>query len=138
MPEKEVYVDPMNTIFAKVMEIFTWVGLIVMVVFGLLYLFGLNSYVSMPSAISHWGEPASKFWEEVKGVRISGYSFLTYLNTMDCLSMIGISILALAPLLSIIGALFRSKKIYTVLLLILTAEFIFAVIRPLIMAGGGE
>ena len=133
MSKREVYVDPMNTTFAKVMEIFTWGGLIVMVIFGLLYLFGLSSYVSMPSAISHWGESASKFWEETKGIHISGYLFLHHLNTVDCLSMVGISILALAPLFSVIGALFRAKKVYVILLLILTAEFIFAIIRPLIM-----
>jgi len=68
MPKKEVYVDPMNTIFARVMDF----------------------------------------------------------------------ILALAPFFSVIGALFRAKKVYVILLLILTAEFIFAIIRPLIMAGGRE
>ena len=138
MSNKEVYIDPMNTTFARVMEIFTWIGLIVMVVFGLLYLFGLSSYVDMASVVNHWGDSASKFWEETKGIHISGYVFLHHLNTMDCLSLIGISILALAPLFALVGALFRAKGIYIVLLLILIAEFIFAIIRPLIMAGGGE
>jgi len=137
MQEKEIQVDSMNTSFARVMEIFTWIGLITMVIFGLLYLFDLNSYVSVASVISHWGNSESKFWQETKGIRISGYLFLKHLNTVDCLSMVGVCILALAPLFSVVAALFRSKKIYTILLLILTVEFIFAIIRPLIMGGGG-
>jgi len=138
MSNKEVYIDPINTTFARVMEICTWIGLIVMLVFGVLYLFELNSYVSMSSVVSHWGLPASKFWEETKGVHINGYLFLHHLNTMDCLSLIGISLLALAPFFSLIGTLFRAKGIYFILILILLCEYIFAIIRPLIMAGGGE
>jgi len=140
MPEKEeVYVDPMNTSFAKIMEIFTLIGLLVMVVFGILYIIGINPYVDMPSVVNNWGLSATKFWEETEGIHVKGYIFLKHLNTMDCLSMIGIAILSLAPLASVIGSLFHSKKkIYVILLLILIAEFIFAIIRPLIMAGGGH
>ena len=137
--ERQVQIDPMNTIFAKVMEIFTLIGLIVMIIFGLLYILGMSPYVDMSSVINHWGLPAGKFWEETKGIQVKGYVFLKHLNTMDCLSMIGIAVLALAPLLSVLGALSRAKsKIYIVLLLILTGEFIFAIIRPLLMAAGGE
>jgi len=135
MRKEEVHIDPMNKTFAKVMEVFTLIGLIVMVIFGLLYLFNLSSYVDTQSAIAHWGHSASKFWEETKGVRISGYNwFLTNLNRMDCLSMLGIVILALTPFLSIVFAIPRSKGAYRGLLFILTLEFIFAILRPLIMA----
>lgn len=139
MSEKKVYIDPMNIAFAKIMEIFTLIGLLVMLIFGLLYIMGMNPYLNIASVINHWGLPASKFWSQTKGIQVKGYVFLHYLNTMDCLSMLGICIMALAPLFSVLGAVLRARnKIYTILLIILMAEFIFAIIRPIIMAAGGE
>ncbi|WP_038057338.1 hypothetical protein [Thermodesulfobacterium hydrogeniphilum] len=138
--ENKVYVDPLNITFAKFMEITTYIGLIVMVIFGLLYLFGLPGFVNMKHAISHWNLPVSKFWEEVKGIRVYGYSwFLTNLTAMDCLSMVGICILALAPLAGLVSGIFKTKgqKAYTIFFIILTIEFLFAILKPIIMPGVG-
>lgn len=131
---KEVKVDPMNTTFAKVMEIFTLIGLIVMIVPAIGYFAGISQFVELKEAVKHWDEPSSKFWEEVKGIEISGYSwFLNNLTYMDCLSILGIVVLAIAPLLSIIITIPKSRGIYTILLAILAIEFIIAILRPLFM-----
>jgi len=139
MEKRDVVVDPMNTSFARIMEIFTLIGILVMLIFGVLYIVGLNSYVNTYETITHWGLPANQFWEEIKGIHLKGYIFLKHLNAMDSLSMLGIAILALAPLFSIIGSFLKTdKKIYKALLTVLILEFAFAVVRPLIMAGGGH
>ena len=76
MAEKnQVHVDPANLVFAKAMEIVTYIGIAVMIVFGLLYLFGLSSFVDMKAAIAHWHLPVGKFWHEVAGIHISGYDW---------------------------------------------------------------
>ncbi len=136
---KEVRVDPINLRFARVMEILTIVGLLVMIIPAIGYFMGINQFVSLKEAIMHWDEPAHKFWEEMKGMEISGYSwFLNNLTYADCLSIIGIVILALTPLISLIVSISKAEKLYKVLLLILVIEFIIAIVRPLFMQVTGH
>jgi len=131
---KEVKVDPMNTAFARVMEILTYVGLALMIAPGIAYILGGTGYVSVESAISHWDKPASEFWMSVKGIEIKGYSwFLSNLSYLDCLSIMGIVILAIAPLASIVAAAVKADSKYKVILLIAVIEFIVAIVRPLFM-----
>ncbi len=142
MAEKkdQIYVDPINLIFARVMEVVTYIGIAVMILFGILYLAGLKAFVNMKEAISHWNLPVGKFWEEVAKIHISGYSwFLTNLSSMDCLSMIGICILSLAPLAALVAAITKvgKYKAFAFLFLILIVEFVFAILKPIIMPGVG-
>ncbi len=142
MAEKnQVHVDPANLVFAKAMEIVTYVGIAVMIVFGLLYLFGLSSFVDMKAAIAHWHLPVGKFWHEVAGIHISGYDwFLKNLTKMDCLSMLGICLLALAPLAGILAAwpkVGATHKVLVLLFLILVIEYLFAIFKPIILPGVG-
>jgi len=123
------------------MEVVTWAGVAVLLVFGLIYMFGVSTFVDMKQAVAHWGEPAGDFWESVSGTGVHGYGwFLSRLSKMDAISMVGICVLGLAPLAAILAALKRSARdrAYLIIFLILAVEFIFAVIRPLIMGGGGE
>ena len=137
---KEVKVDPMNTAFARVMELVTYLGLVVMVIFGLLYLFGLPGFADMKQVIANWHLSVSELWKELKGREIHGYSwFFSNLTKMDSLSMLGICILALAPFAAMIAALFRTgkQKAYTIFFIILILEFAFAILKPIIMPGVG-
>jgi hypothetical protein len=45
--KNKIYVDPANLIFAKAMEIVTYIGIAVMIIFGLLYLAGISSFVDI-------------------------------------------------------------------------------------------
>ena len=138
---QEVKIDPINITFAKTMEKVTWVGIIVMLVFGVLYLAGISSFVDPQTAISHWGQPTGTFWQDVKGIEVHGYGwFFTNLSFMDCVSMLGICILAIAPLVAVISSIPKAakEKTFVIFFIILSLEFLFAVVRPLIMAGGGE
>jgi len=138
--EEDVLVSPVNTSFARALEVVTWIGIGAMVTFGVLYLFGLSSFVGAKASVAHWHRPASDFWHDLKGMEPDGYGwFLGSLNAMDSLSMVGISVLALAPLAAIFAAITRStQKIYVFMFFVLALEFIFAIVRPLIMAGGGH
>ncbi len=142
MAEKnQVHVDPANLVFAKAMEIVTYIGLAVMIVFGLLYLVGFAPFVKVEHAIAHWHLPVSRFWHEVAGIHISGYGwFLKNLTKMDCLSKLGICILALAPLVGILAAwpkVGATHRVLTLLFLILVVEYLFAIFKPIILPGLG-
>ncbi len=132
--------EPMNLIFAKVMEILTYVGLIVMIVFGAAYLFGISSFIHPATVEKYWHLEANKFWEHIVGHPIKGYFFLHHLTKTDCLSLIGVSILALSPLISLICASFKAEKTYKILFLIVILIFLFAVFKPIVLPhlGGGH
>jgi len=104
-----------------------------MLLFGLMYLFGVNSYLGIFLAASYWNESSDQFWVKVKGSRVFDYSwFLSNLNTTDSLSMLGIVVLCLAPIIGMGISLFKAKGVYKVFLLIIFIELIFSIIKPLI------
>ena len=138
--ENSVTTEPMAGAFAGAMQKLTYVGLAVMLVPGVLYLFGLHPFLDVHTVAAHWGEPSSVFWEGAKGMTIHGYSwFLSNLAYLDMLCIGGVALLGLVPLFSILSALLKAEKgPYRILLLILLLEFAFAIVKPLVMAGGGE
>lgn len=108
-------------------------GLVVMIVFGFLYLAGVNPYVDSSTVIRHWDEPASRFWQEVRGDQVEGYAwFLSHLEGMDSLSIAGTCVLILTPLIGVLLMIPRSRKIYLVLLLLLVVEFAYSILRPFV------
>lgn len=134
--KEEVVVDPMNVRFARVMEVITWIGLILMIVSGIAYLISGAGFVDVNSALEHWGDPSSTFWKETKGIEIHGYSwFFGNLRYMDCLSLVGVVLLAGTPLLSTIAAITKADSKYKIILGALVIEFVFAIMRPLIAGG---
>ncbi|MEF3169240.1 MAG: hypothetical protein K6360_07955 [Deltaproteobacteria bacterium] len=132
-------VDPMGVAFAKAMEIFTYIGLAVMLIPGVIYLFDVRPFIDVHKVAAHWGEPSSQFWEHVNNMTIHGYSwFLSNLGYMDMLCIGGVAILSLVPLVSIFAALMKAKGTYRGLLFLLLLEFVFAIVKPLILGGAGE
>jgi hypothetical protein len=122
-----------NKTFARVMRILTWSGLIVLVVFGVLYLLGVNNAYDRSLVMQHWDKPASRFWPSVSGRDVEGYAwFLSYIPNMDSFAMTGIVLLMLTPLITILFVVWRMRGIYLMLLIVLIAEFLFSVLRPLL------
>jgi len=137
--QPQVHVDPMNLLFAKAMEIFTYLGLIVMIFPGVFYLAMGEGFVHTHHVVKHWHRPAHEFWQSVKGIKITGYSwFLNNLHHFDCLSKLGIVLLALAPLAAIIAAMTKAERKFKIILLIAALEVLFSIIRPLIMVTTGH
>ena len=132
--------EPMNLIFAKVMEILTYAGMIVMVIFGAAYIFGMKPFINPSTVVSNWHLEADKFWEAIKGQPIRGYFFFKHLSFTDCLSLIGISMLAIAPLVSMVFSFFKAEKIYKIFFLIVICIFVFAILKPILLPhlGGGH
>ncbi len=131
---KEAIVEPMNYVFGRIMEILTIVGLVVMFIPGIIYVITGKGYLSREVVVSNWHLKASAFWKKVMGIKVFGYSwFLSHLNTMDCLSIVGVCILAITPLISLCGAEVKADSKYKVLIGILIVEFLFAIFRPIIM-----
>ncbi len=131
---KEIKVDPANTVFARTMEILTYIGLALMFAPGIIYIVYGSGFVSTEDAVKYWNVSAADFWKITRGIKISGYSwFLNNLGYLDCLSIIGVVLLALAPLASIVAALTRSDIKYKIILAVVIIEFIIAIVRPLFM-----
>ena len=118
--------------FARTMKICTWAGLIILFVFGILYLSDINTVYDASLIMRNWDKPVSQFWISVRGREAQGYTwFLSHLRGMDSLAMTGILLLALTPLIALLSIIWRMKGLYLILMLILVVEFLFSVFWPL-------
>jgi len=136
---EDVKLDGMSQTFIRVMEFLTVIGLVVMIIPAIGYFAGIRQFVDVKETVRHWDKPASKFWEETRQINVDGYSWLRdNITYTDCLSILGIIVLMLAPLLSIIAAIPKSEGIYALLFLVLAIEFLIAVLRPLFMQMIGD
>jgi hypothetical protein len=134
MDKHQIKLDPMNTMFVRTMEIMTWVGLALMAVPGIAYIFGATGFVGVSLACRNWCEPASTFWQVAKGAKVSGYAwFIDDPSDVDCLSLIGILVMALVPLVSIVMAAIKTDRKYRIILGIVAVEFVVGILRPIIM-----
>jgi len=137
---KEIKVDDMGFAFAKVMMVFTVIGIVLMVIPAIFYFMGVNQYVPLTEAYKYWRQSASDFWLNVTGRQITGYSWIfDHLDKTDCLSMIGVLLLMMTPLLSMLAGAVKAKdKTYRTLLLIAAAEFIASIlVKSIVAAAGG-
>jgi len=127
---REIRVDPMALAFAKIMTIFTVIGIILMIVPAILYFMGQNQYISLSDAMNYWQENTTSFWKYVKGMTVHGYNWIfENLQYTDCQSMIGVLLLMITPLLSMFAAIARApNKVYAILLLVASVEFILSII----------
>ncbi len=129
MAEK-IEVDPMALAFAKIMTIFTIIGIVLMVAPAILYFMGQNQYIPLSKAMDYWHESTVDFWKDVKGITVHGYDWVfENLQYTDCQSMIGVLLLMMTPLISMLAAAARTpNKTYAILLLVASAEFILSII----------
>jgi len=128
--KKEVRVDPMAIAFAKVMTIFTIVGIVLMVVPAIFYFMGQNQYIPLAKASLYWQNTTVDFWKHIIGSPVHGYDWIfSNLQYTDCQSMIGVLLLMITPLLSMFAAVPRSpQKTYAILLVVASIEFIISMI----------
>lgn len=128
--KREIRVDPMALAFAKIMTIFTIIGIILMVVPAIFYFMGQNQYIPLTKASLYWQNSTVKFWEHVKGSPVHGYDWIfSNLQYTDCQSMIGVLLLMITPLLSMLASMARApQKAYKILLLVASIEFIISMV----------
>ncbi len=139
MAEVEIRVDKSGLAFAKIMTIFTIIGIVLMVLPAIVYFLGVNQYVPLSEAHKYWHLSASKFWVHVIGRQITGYAWIfDHLDKMDCLSMIGVLILMITPLLAMIAGAIKSKGTYRILFLISAFEFIISIFMKAAVSGGAK
>jgi len=137
--DREIVVDDMGLAFAKIMTIFTIVGIVLMVIPAIAYFMGINQYVPLTEAHKYWNMSASEFWIHVTGRKITGYAWIfDHLNKMDCLSMIGVLILMITPLLSMLAGAAKAEGTYRILLLIAALEFIASILVKSVAAAGAK
>lgn len=135
---KDVLIDKTSLRFVKAMEILTNIGLAVTIISGLVYFAGWSRCADPQAVVSNWHLPASQFWSETQQIEANGYSwFLSDLKCAANVSVLGMAILLLAPLVSILTVLPISKGAYVAFYLVLIIEFILAMIMPLLTRGAG-
>ena len=137
--DREIVVDDMGLAFAKTMTIFTIVGVVLMVIPAIAYFMGINQYVSLTEAHKYWNMSASEFWMHVTGKKITGYAWIfNNLDKTDCLSMIGVLILMITPLLSMLAGAAKAKGTYRILLLVASLVFIASILAKSAVVAGAK
>ncbi|MBO8181954.1 MAG: hypothetical protein H0Z28_04065 [Archaeoglobus sp.] len=138
LPETLITIDPLNRIFGDVMRTVCNVGLAVIIIASALYFLGIYPGDNPNLEVLKWNEPASAFWKDVKGIDLNGYSwFLSDVMDPEDIVILGTTFLALTPLIGFMFAIPKSHGAMRVLLFIITIEFVYAILRPLLMNVGG-
>lgn len=137
--EVDIKIDFVNKIFADVMRVMSNVGILVILVSSVFYFVGVNPNDNLTLEVQRWTEPASQFWRDVKGTTAEGYWWFLS-NPLDPENGILISVvfLALTPLVGFIFAIPRTSGVFRILLLVITAEFIYAIVRAVLFGVGAE
>ncbi len=127
--ERKIQVDEMGLIFGKTMIIFTVIGVVMMVIPAIFYFLGVRPYIPLAEVSKYWTGSAAEFWQQVKGFQVHGYGWIFHnLGYMDTLSMLGVLLLMITPLISMVAAIFRAPSlIYRILLFLGAAEFLLSV-----------
>ncbi len=128
--EQEVKVDDMGLVFGKSMIVFTIIGIIMMIVPAILYFVGIRQYIPLADVSKYWGGSAAEFWQHTKGFHVHGYGWIfNNLFYTDTLSMLGVLLLMITPLISMIAAMFKGPtKAYKILLFLAAVEFVISIL----------
>lgn len=135
MNNQDIKPNLINNIFARTMELFTWIALVIIAIPGIIYFIGSQGFVGISSACCNWDKPVELFWQTTKGINVSGdLLFIDHFQYMDCLSLIGIMLLIIVSLVSLIVTTPKMNAKYKIIAGIVILEFIVVFIRPF-MAG---
>jgi len=128
--EKEVRVDDMGLAFGKSMIVFTIIGIIMMLLPAIAYFLGIRQYIPLSQASRYWTGSAAEFWQNTKGFHVHGYGWIfDNLGYTDILSMLGVLLLMVTPLVSMLAGMIKaSNRAYRILLLIAAIEFIISIV----------
>jgi len=126
---REVRVDDMGLAFGKSMIILTIIGIIMMILPAIFYFIGIKQYIPLEEVSKYWAGSASEFWQHTKGFHVHGYGWIfNNLFFTDTLSMLGVLLLMITPLISMFFAMFKAPtKGYKILLLLAALEFIISI-----------
>ncbi len=97
-------IETANKVYARVIEILTIAGLIIMIIGFILYLTGqVPVYVSLNKMAKYWGCRAKTFWKVVKGKKPSyGYGWIfENLGYADMISLLGIILLPIGVIIAL-------------------------------------
>ncbi len=127
---EEVKVEDMELVFGKTMIVFTIVGIVMMVIPAIFYLAGVRQYLPLSEVSKYWAGSASEFWQNTKGIHLHGYGWIfNNLFYTDILSMLGVLLLMITPLISMLASMFKaSSKTYGILFLLAALEFIISIL----------
>lgn len=137
--QQDIKPDLVNTIFAKTMEMFTWIALVIIAIPGIIYFVGSKGFVGISLACCNWDKPAALFWQTTKGIKMSGdLLFVDNYQCMDCMSMIGIMVLVVVSLISLVFTVPKMNAKYKIITGVVIVEFIIVVLRSFLVGVVGS
>ncbi len=129
-----VKIDTANKIYARIVEIFTIAGLVIMILGLVLYITGaLPAYVKLTDIVKNWNKNTEKFWKSVKGIVPKDYSWiLGNLDKADIISVLGVILLPIGVIIAVLCSLAVYAKRFD---RILVMAIVVAIIMILAAAG---
>ncbi|MBW2201217.1 MAG: DUF1634 domain-containing protein [Deltaproteobacteria bacterium] len=112
---------PEQILYAKILEIGMYIGLLILFVTFAIYAFGImNPYIPLDEISQHWSKPVNDYLHDAH-IK-NGWGWLGMLGYSDFLNFIGIAMLAGVTIicyLAIVPTLFKNNdKVYAVLALL--------------------
>jgi len=116
-------------IYANILNVGMWLGLAVLTVTFLMYMFGvLPNFIPIEDLPKYWGMKASKFMHELHAP--SGWGWVAYVGKGDYLNFVGIAMLAgltILCYLALIPTLARKKDMpYLIIAIVEVAVLVLA------------
>ena len=112
---------PEQILYAKILEIGMYLGLLILFVTFAIYAFGImNPYIPLDEISQHWSKPVHDYLQDAH-IK-DGWAWLGMLGYSDFVNFVGIAMLAGVTIicyLAIVPTLFKNKdKVYAVLALL--------------------
>jgi len=126
---RQIEVDEMGLAFGKSMIVFTIIGIVMMVLPAIVYFLGYRQYIPLEQVSKYWTGSAVEFWKNTKGFHVHGYGWIfNNLFYTDTLSMLGVLLLMITPLISMVVAIFKAPgRAFKILLFLAAVEFVISI-----------
>ncbi len=125
-------------IYANILNIGMWIGLAVLTITFLMYMFGvLPNYIPIEDLPKYWGMKSSKFMHELHTP--SGWGWTAFVGKGDYLNFVGIAMLAgltILCYLSVIPTLSRKKDTAYLVIAIVEVAVLLLAASGIMKTGG--
>lgn len=122
--ESNVEVTSEQNLYANILLVCSWAGIIFMLITFILYMAGFMHPLIKPSDMpNYWGMNVNEYLEATKGP--SGWSWLSFINHSDYLNLIGLAFLGTVAMIGYVSLLVNYlRKIDVPYVVMVTLEII--------------
>ena len=137
MSAPSVKVDPADKVYARIIEIFTLAGLVIMVIGLLLYIAKvMPAYVDLNELVKYWNKNTKAFWMSVKGFVPKTYNWIfKNLDKSDMVSVLGVLLLPVGITAGVLYSIIvyaKSKDKLLIVAIAVAIILLIAIVGPYI------